>query len=243
MLSSVIAPRAAKTRRESSIRGSAGAVVELVDDDLQIGGGVHRRVGALRQVLTEQPVGVVNNLRFAPLQRHHGRLKVAVPCRLRWDVAARREKGITHMDRVWQVRYHLVGVSWDVLKADLRRDRFDNGRSPEQLRLSFERSHATALACSEERVVGTARLLSDGVCNAYLLDVWTQSTFRRRGVASAQVKALLDTVPGQHVALITGARADFYASLGFKRVDDTGMSLVVGSWLNRTPTDRACSSR
>ncbi len=55
-------------------------------------------------------------------------------------------------------------------------------------------------------MVGTARVLSDGVCNAYLLDVWTQSTYRRRGIGSTMVEALSDTVPGQHVALFTGVR-------------------------------------
>ncbi len=145
------------------------------------------------------------------------------------------------METCWQVRNGLAGVDWEVLKADLRCDQFDNGRSPEQLRLSFKRSQASAVAWSQGRVVGTARLLSDGVCNAYLLDVWTQSTYRRRGIGSAMVEALLDTVPGQHVALFTGVRADFYASLGFGREDDTGMSVVVGSWLNRRPTERACA--
>lgn len=142
----------------------------------------------------------------------------------------------------WRVRYDVAGVDWEMLKADLRRDQFDNGRSPEQLRLSFERSQAIALAWSEERVVGTARLLSDGVCNAYLLDVWTHSAFRRRGIGSAMVEGLLDTVRGEHVVLFTGARTDFYSSLGFRREYDTGMSVVVGRWLNRRPTERACAS-
>jgi len=36
------------------------------------------------------------------------------------------------------IRDDLVGVDWARLKADLAADNFDNGRTPEQLRESFE---------------------------------------------------------------------------------------------------------
>src|ERR1700751_3961144 len=65
----------------------------------------------------------------------------------------------------------LEGIDWAQAKADLAADDFDNGRSPEALRRSFERSQHVAIARDGERVVGMARLLSDGVCNAYLVAV------------------------------------------------------------------------
>jgi ribosomal protein S18 acetylase RimI-like enzyme len=86
------------------------------------------------------------------------------------------------------------------------------------------------VARDEDRVVGMARLLSDGVCNAYLLDVWTMSSYRRQGIASAMVGALVAHVPGQHVGLQTGDARGFYESLGF-RPQPEFMSLVVGEWL------------
>ena len=76
-----------------------------------------------------------------------------------------------------------------------------------------------------------ARLLSDGVCNAYLLDVWTASTYRRRGIGSAMIVHLLDQVPGQHVGLQTDDAQQFYESLGFKSQPEF-LSRVVGSWLD-----------
>ena len=105
----------------------------------------------------------------------------------------------------------LDGIDWAQAKADLAADEFDNGRSAEALRRSFEHSQHVAFARDGERLVGMARLLSDGVCNAYLVDVWTASAYRRRGVASAMVRHLLDRVPGQHVGLQTDDRQDFYA--------------------------------
>jgi len=125
----------------------------------------------------------------------------------------------------------LDGIDWRQVKADLAADDFDNGRSPDALRRSFEQSQHVAIARDEERVVGTARLLSDGVCNAYLLDVWTASSHRRQGVATALVQLLRERVPGQHVGLQTDEAAELYASLGF-RPQPEFWSAVSGTWLD-----------
>ncbi len=124
----------------------------------------------------------------------------------------------------------LDGIDWARAKADLAADDFDNGRSPGALRTSFERSAYVAIARDGDRVVGMARLLSDGVCNAYLLDVWTMSPYRRQGIGSAMVRQLMSRVPGQHIGLQTDDAQDFYASLGYKH-QPVFMSAVVGEWL------------
>jgi ribosomal protein S18 acetylase RimI-like enzyme len=123
------------------------------------------------------------------------------------------------------------GVDWTALKDALHRDQFDNGRSPEQYRTSHERSHAVAFARDNEEYVGNGRILSDGVCNAYIIDIWVASPYRRRGLGGQIVRRLLATVPGQHVALLTDDRADFYQSLGF-RIEREALSLINGEWLN-----------
>ena len=131
------------------------------------------------------------------------------------------------------VRYDrsLDGIDWAQAKADLAADDFDNGRSPDALRRSFEQSQHVAFARDGERVIGMARLLSDGVCNAYLLDVWTLTPYRRRGIASTLVRMLVEQVPGQHIGLQTADAQALYASLGFAQQPDF-MSLVVGRWLD-----------
>jgi len=131
------------------------------------------------------------------------------------------------------VRYDrsLDGIDWAQAKADLAADDFDNGRSPDALRRSFEQSQHVAFARDGERVIGMARLLSDGVCNAYLLDVWTLTAYRRRGIASTLVRMLAEQVPGQHIGLQTADAQALYASLGFAQQPDF-MSLVVGRWLD-----------
>ncbi len=131
-------------------------------------------------------------------------------------------------------RTDLRDVDWARMKSLLTEDDFDNGRTPEQLRESFEQSRVAVVAYDGDRIVGTARALSDGVCNAYVVDVWTYTPYRRRGVARAMLAALEARLRGQHVYLFTDDAADFYRGLGF-REQPTGMSKVVGAWLRGEP--------
>ena len=128
----------------------------------------------------------------------------------------------------------LAGVDWEELTATLAADDFDNGRTPEQLRISFENSAAAVMAWAGGKVVAKARALSDGVCNAYVVDVWTLSAYRRRGVATAVMRRLLEMLPGQHVYLFTDDAVEFYRSLGFEP-QGTGLGLIVGEWLKNEP--------
>jgi len=125
---------------------------------------------------------------------------------------------------------NLENIDWTEMKTTLRQDAFDNGRSPEQLQTSFENSYAICIAYAEGRIIGTARVLSDGVCNAYLVDVWTLSEFRHKGIASTMIQKLMSQLRGQHVYLQTDDAQELYAKLGFVE-QPTGMSKVVGEWL------------
>ena len=124
------------------------------------------------------------------------------------------------------------GVDWAQLTADLQADDFDNGRTPDELRRSFENSAVVAFAWFDGRVIGKARALSDGVCNAYVVDVWTHSDYRRRGIASRLMRLLEEGLDGQHIYLFTDDAEEFYRSLGYRQ-QGVGMSIVVGKWLRR----------
>ena len=111
---------------------------------------------------------------------------------------------------------NVAGVDWHLLKLRLIEDAFDNGRTPEQLRLSFEHSYAVCFARTGSEIVGTGRVLSDGVCNAYVVDVWTYTPFRRRGIGREMMRRLLARLEGQHVYLFSDAQGDFYRAIGFR---------------------------
>ena len=68
------------------------------------------------------------------------------------------------------------------------------------------------------------------MCNAYVVDVWTRSTHRRRGIARTLLRLLLDRLEGQHVYLFTDDAQAVYESAGF-RPQGVGMGQVVGTWL------------
>lgn len=129
----------------------------------------------------------------------------------------------------------LDGVEWELLTAALRQDNFDNGRTSEQLHRSFANSQGVCFAWANGKVIGKARVLSDGVCNAYMVDVWTLSDYRRRGIASEMLRRLLQDLPGQHVYLQADEDVlSFYHKLGF-RAQPQGLSIIVGNWLDNKP--------
>jgi ribosomal protein S18 acetylase RimI-like enzyme len=133
-------------------------------------------------------------------------------------------------------RSDLERVDWEALKQDLIADDFHNGRTTAQLRLSFENSAVVAMGYDGDRCIANGRLLSDGVGNAYVVDVWTHSAYRRQSIGRRIMQMLLDAVPGQHVYLQTDDAVEFYKKLGFVE-QPVGMSLVVGEYLQNDSRD------
>ncbi len=129
--------------------------------------------------------------------------------------------------------FDISNVDWARLKQRLQADSFCNGRTPEQYKTSFTNSHTVIFALHNQEIVGTARVLSDGVCNAYVVDVWTQSTYRHQGIASTMMHKLEERLAGQHVSLFTDDAMELYAKCGYKK-EEVGMSKVVGQWLQNS---------
>lgn len=124
----------------------------------------------------------------------------------------------------------LSRVDWAALKAAVAADRFDNGRTPSQLRRSFEASYVACVAYAANDIAGTARALSDGVCNAYVIDVWTRSDVRRRGIARRMLEIIESRLSGQHVYLFSDDMAAVYRACGYSE-RPVGLEKVVGTWL------------
>lgn len=123
------------------------------------------------------------------------------------------------------------GVDWDEMKAILKEDNWDNGRTIDQYKRSFENSYAVCIAYVDEKIMGTVRVLSDGVGNAYVVDLWTLSKYRNRGIARKMMELVMEGLQGQHVYLQTDEdTVEFYDNIGFK-MHPYGMSFVVGDYL------------
>ncbi|MCP5098085.1 MAG: GNAT family N-acetyltransferase [Chloroflexi bacterium] len=130
----------------------------------------------------------------------------------------------------------LEGIDWVALKQKLHADEFDNGRSPQQYKISFTNSFATIFAYDGDQIVGKARMLSDGVCNAYVVDIWTFTPYRKQGIASQMMKLMMADAQGQHIYLFTDDAVDFYKKLGFEE-QDIGLGRVEGHWLENESRD------
>ena len=121
-------------------------------------------------------------------------------------------------------------VNWHEIKEKVAADDFDNGRTPTQLEQSFRNSGAVVIAYAGHEIVGKARALTDGVCNAYVVDVWTYSPYREQGIARRMLEILMDQLSGQHLYLFTDTAQGLYEKVGFN-TQGVGMGRVVGEWL------------
>ncbi len=129
-------------------------------------------------------------------------------------------------------RTDLDHIDWSRFRDAMIEGEWHNERTPEQYRKAYENSQHVVNAYDGERLVGTGRVLSDGVSNAYLVDFWTHPEYRRRGIGRHMVATLTKELAGQHVYLYTDDQGSFYRACGFK-LEPHGMGMVVGEWLKK----------
>ncbi|NPU83268.1 MAG: GNAT family N-acetyltransferase [Syntrophaceae bacterium] len=83
-------------------------------------------------------------------------------------------------------------------------------------------SHCFLAAFSEGRLVAMARVLSDGVSDAYIQDVTVEKTMRHRGIGSRLIQTIVERLNTEGIRWIgliaTGNTEDFYRPLGFRPV-------------------------
>ena len=81
-------------------------------------------------------------------------------------------------------------------------------------------SCAVAGAFCEERLIGIARAISDGISDAYIQDVTVLEEFRGRGIGANLVTALTNELSSRGIDWIglvgVPGTEKFYASLGFE---------------------------
>ena len=108
-------------------------------------------------------------------------------------------------------------INWHALRAAFTASGLRDGRSAMQLSQSFNESQGRCFAHVENILVGTARAVSDRTQRAYIADVWTHPSYRRRGVATSMVYALLKGLSTQHVYVFTAPLwLGLYAQFGFE---------------------------
>lgn len=128
------------------------------------------------------------------------------------------------------IRHSCDEVDWQQVHAILKRVHMSSGSYElSTLRQAFVASYATAFAWHEEQVIGCARAISDGICNAAIYDVAIAPEFQRMGVGTKILRALLARLGSLNVILFaTPGMENFYLSLGMRRMK-TGMARFVAA--------------
>jgi len=109
---------------------------------------------------------------------------------------------------------HAVKALWDLVP-------WSRGRDPESVMRAIQGSELVVTAWDEERLVGTCRVITDGVYYATLWDVIVHPDYRGQGIGTRLVEAALE--PFRHrgfsyIALYSVQGVEpFYERLGFKR--------------------------
>lgn len=97
---------------------------------------------------------------------------------------------------------------------------FAEGRDPEAVMRCLMGSNLVVTAWDGEQLVGTARVITDGVCYATLWDVIVHPAYRGQGIGTALVERALAPFLGRgfsYIALFSVAGAEaFYERLGFQ---------------------------
>lgn len=124
------------------------------------------------------------------------------------------------------IRHSCEGVDWQQVRSILKRVNMGS-RDPDILQEAFLASYATAFAWHNEEVIGFARAISDGVCNAAIYDVAVAPEFQRMGLGTKILRALLSRLDSLNIILFaTPGMEKFYLSLGMRRMK-TGMARFI----------------
>ncbi len=104
------------------------------------------------------------------------------------------------------VRHFMIEMGWDKRVQDAQRF------------ATMLAAAKTVVAWDDDRVVGFARALTDGVSNGYLGTVAVAEDHRQKGIGKALVERLMGDDPGVTWVLRAGHGSDaFWEKMGFVR--------------------------
>ena len=122
-----------------------------------------------------------------------------------------------------QIKTTTRGVDWKALCAVFEAAPLGT-REPDKLRRAFERSYRVCFAYEGERMVGAARLLSDGEYYAAVYDVVVAPEWQGRGVGSKMLEQLMFGVDvGSFILVSALGKEPFYRKHGYSKLK-TGMA-------------------
>jgi GNAT superfamily N-acetyltransferase len=92
--------------------------------------------------------------------------------------------------------------------------------APERVWLMFERSSLVLTAWHQGRLVGIARVLTDGVAVTYVCDVAVEPDVQGLGIGRSLVQGIVERCRGTRIMVRDDGTSRWYRRLGFRRVED-----------------------
>ncbi len=128
-----------------------------------------------------------------------------------------REDHRYYRDVYAKVTFTRDGVDWaEVAKIYARAPLVE--RTAAETKRAFANSYLVCFAWVDGKIVGAARVTSDGVFYATIIDVAVDPAFQRSGIGRKMMQALLRRLSGMKVYLTTvPGKEGFYEKLGFLR--------------------------
>ena len=104
------------------------------------------------------------------------------------------------------------------------------GRSMEETMMTIEKSTCFGMYDENDQQIAYARMITDGLIFAYIMDVIVFDPYKGKGLGKRLVEHVLnrqDVKMVNTVALKTMDAHSFYENLGFKRVGDSKMWMSI----------------
>ncbi len=96
--------------------------------------------------------------------------------------------------------------------------RFIENREFDKIQSAFQKSYKVVTAWDEKRLIGSCRMLSDGICYGAIFDVAVLPEYQKKGVGKGLMNLLLKKEESMTIHLTsTFGNEDFYKKLGFKK--------------------------
>lgn len=91
-------------------------------------------------------------------------------------------------------------------------------RDTEKIRRAVQNSYRVVVAWDSEKIVGAARMISDGECYAWIHDMAVLPSYRKQGIGRAIVEKLVEGNEDLLIGLTSSFEAvEFYTKLGFNK--------------------------
>jgi len=113
-------------------------------------------------------------------------------------------------------------INWselfDLYKKVEMLKRFIENREFDKIQSAFQKSYKVVTACDGERLIGSCRMLSDGICYGAVFDVAVLPEYQKKGVGKGLMNLLLKEEELMTIHLTsTFGNEEFYKKLGFKK--------------------------